>query len=130
MIRLPRAVAVAAGAIALVACSAQSALAQYGRPMMSEPAIGEKYHVETIINFWNPNLDAVISSESLGIVGSEIDVKADIQNKLQQYLHPVRGGLDGRGWKVGQSVFTRMPYRPHSIAMAFVKPSTACFVAQ
>ena len=78
MIRLPRLSAVAAGALALVAVSVVPARAQYGRPMVSEPAIGEKYHVEAIINFWNPNLDAVISSESLGIPGSDIDVKTDL----------------------------------------------------
>ena len=78
MIRLPRVLAVAAGALALVACSAGAALAQYGRPMVSDPAIGEKYHVEAAISFWNPSLDAVISSESLGIPGSEIDVKDDL----------------------------------------------------
>ena len=78
MIRLPRLSAVAAGALALVAVSVVSASAQYGRPMVSDPAIGEKYHVEAVINFWNPNLDALISSESLGIPGSAVDVKADL----------------------------------------------------
>ena len=58
MIRLPRLSAVAAGVLALVAVSVVPARAQYGRPMVSDPAIGEKYHVEAIINFWNPNLDA------------------------------------------------------------------------
>ena len=58
MIRLPRLSAVAAGALALVAVSVVPARAQYGRPMVSDPAIGEKYHVEAIINFWNPSLDA------------------------------------------------------------------------
>ena len=33
------------------------------------------------------------------------DVKTSIQNKLQNYLHPIYGGLDGQGWQVGQSVF-------------------------
>lgn len=78
MIRLPRACAAAAGALALVAVSAVPAMAQYGRPMASDPAVGEKYHVEAVINFWNPSLDATISSESLGIPGTEIDVKSDL----------------------------------------------------
>ncbi len=78
MIRLPRVYAVAAGALALVALSAVPAVAQYGRPMASDPAIGEKYHVEAVINFWNPSLDATIASESLGIPGSDIDVKTDL----------------------------------------------------
>ena len=104
MIRLPRAVAVAAGAIALVACSAQSALAQYGRPTMSEPAMGEKYHVETIINFWNPNLDATISSESLGIVGSDIDVKTDL-------------GYEDKS--IREFRFTLKPARKHKFRIAY-----------
>jgi predicted phage baseplate assembly protein len=38
-------------------------------------------------------------------LASTDSVKADIDKKLRTYLHPVLGGLDGRGWKVGQSVF-------------------------
>ena len=104
MIRLPRAVAVAAGAIALVACSAQSARAQYGRPTLSEPAMGEKYHVETIIDFWNPNLDATISSESLGIIGSDIDVKTDL------------GYVDK---SIREFRFTLKPARKHKFRIAY-----------
>ena len=78
MIRLPRAFAVVAGVLTLTTISATSARAQYGRPNVSDPAIGEKYHVEAVLNLWNPSLDATISSESLGIIGSEIDVKADL----------------------------------------------------
>ena len=37
------------------------ARAQYGRPSMEDPAIGEKYHVEADLNFWNPDLDATVS---------------------------------------------------------------------
>jgi predicted phage baseplate assembly protein len=40
-----------------------------------------------------------------GLISSPNDVVTDMQNKLQHYLHPVHGGLDGRGWQVGQSVF-------------------------
>ena len=75
MIRLPRVFAAVAAALALVAVSAAPARAQYGRPMVSDPAMGEDYHVEAIVNFWNPSLDATVASESLGIPGSDIDVK-------------------------------------------------------
>ena len=95
MIRLPRISAVAAGALALVAVSVLPARAQYGRPMVSDPAIGEKYHVEAIINFWNPNLDAVIASESLGIPGSEIDVQADlgyVDKSIREFRFVLRPG--------------------------------------
>ena len=95
MIRLPRLSAVAAGALALVAVSVVSASAQYGRPMVSDPALGEKYHVEAVINFWNPNLDAQISSESLGIAGSDIDVKADlgyVDKSIREFRFVLRPG--------------------------------------
>jgi predicted phage baseplate assembly protein len=42
---------------------------------------------------------------SQGLINTVDDVKIDIQNKLQRYLHPIYGGLDGKGWQVGQSVF-------------------------
>lgn len=78
MIRLPRAFAAVAGALTLVAVSAAPARAQYGRPMLSDPAMGEKYHVEAVLSLWNPGLEAIVSSESLGIVGSDVDVKSDL----------------------------------------------------
>jgi hypothetical protein len=78
MIRLSQVVTAAAGTCVFLLGSALPVQAQYGRPVISDPAVGEKYHVEASILLWNPSLDAVISSESLGIVGSEIDVKQDL----------------------------------------------------
>jgi hypothetical protein len=75
---LPRAGQVAAGALLVLLAAVAPARAQYGRPSMEDPAIGEKYHVEAELNFFNPDLEATVSSESLGIVGSEIDVKSDL----------------------------------------------------
>jgi predicted phage baseplate assembly protein len=40
-----------------------------------------------------------------GLISTPNDVTTDMQNKLQLYLHPVHGGLDGKGWQVGQSIF-------------------------
>ncbi len=40
-----------------------------------------------------------------GLIASANDLKSDIVNKLKNYLHPTAGGLDGKGWEVGQSVF-------------------------
>ncbi len=95
MIRLPRLSAVAAGALALVAVSVVPVRAQYGRPMVSDPAIGEKYHVEAIISFWKPSLEALVSSESLGIAGSDIDVKADlgyVDKSIREFRFVLRPG--------------------------------------
>jgi hypothetical protein len=40
-----------------------------------------------------------------GYINSANDVKLEIENKIVAYLHPVLGGTDGRGWRIGQSVF-------------------------
>lgn len=95
MIRLPRAFAVAAGVLTLTVVSASAARAQYGRPMVADPAMGEKYHVEAVLNFWNPSLDATISSESLGIPGSDIDIKGDLgyeDKSIREYRFVLRPG--------------------------------------
>ncbi len=42
---------------------------------------------------------------SQGLIGNPNDVVIDMQRKIQQYLHPIYGGLDGKGWQVGQNVF-------------------------
>jgi len=55
--------------------TASPAEAQYGaRRATSDRATGETYHVEAAFEFWNPVPDPIlISSESLGIIGSDID---------------------------------------------------------
>ena len=75
---LPRAAGLAAGAVLLWLAGATDAAAQYGRPTASDPAVGEKYHVELQLDFWHPTLDATVSSESLGILGTDIDAKTDL----------------------------------------------------
>lgn len=77
-LRLARMAAPVAGAAVLVLLAAIPVHAQYGRPMMTDPAVGEKYHVEAIISFWRPSLDATVTSESLGILGDPVDVKPDL----------------------------------------------------
>ena len=67
----------------LVLCSifgfvAAPAQAQYGARRLSDPATGEKYHVEVGGYFWNPTPDIQITSESLGIIGSRIDFVEDL----------------------------------------------------
>jgi hypothetical protein len=55
--------------------AAVPAEAQYGaRRATSNRATGENYHVEGAVEFWNPVPDpVVISSESLGILGTDVD---------------------------------------------------------
>jgi hypothetical protein len=54
------------------------AWAQYGVKHISDPATGEKYHVEVSGDFWYPTPEITITSESLGIVGSRIDFVTDL----------------------------------------------------
>lgn len=104
MIRPRYVFAVSAVVLALLALGASPAQAQYGRPMMSEPAMGEKYHVEAVLNLWNPSLDAVISSEQLGIVGTAIDVKNDL-------------GYDDKS--IREFRFVLRPGRKHKLRLAY-----------
>lgn len=57
---------------------AAPARAQYSAKHASDPATGERYHVELAGAFWNPTPDIIISSESLGIVGTDIDFVNDL----------------------------------------------------
>ena len=57
---------------------AAPAHAQYSVKGASEAATGERYHVEFTGALWNPTPDIIISSESLGIVGSQIDFVNDL----------------------------------------------------
>jgi hypothetical protein len=66
------------GALAAVLLAASPALAQFRPRPISDPATGEKYHIEAGIGFWNPSSEMSISSESLGIIGSTIDFKTDL----------------------------------------------------
>jgi len=70
-------------AAVLVAALPVSARAQY-RPLpttsysTANNPVGEPYWIEFAVNWWNPQPDILISSESLGIPGTDIDVQADL----------------------------------------------------
>jgi hypothetical protein len=76
--------------------AAAPASAQYGVGSLSDPATGETYRVEVGGTLWNPTPDVVITSESLGIVGSRIDFVDDFQiekatfTQLKVALRPAR----------------------------------------
>ena len=60
-------------------CAASPAAAQYGaRRIGNDTATGERYHVEVGGSLWGPTPDIVISSESLGILGSQVDFVNDL----------------------------------------------------
>lgn len=66
--------ALAAAAAALVCVRPSEAQFQPQR----ELAVGEKYHIEGAISFWDPNPDLVVSSEALGIPGDDVDLVKDL----------------------------------------------------
>jgi hypothetical protein len=63
-------------ALAIVAACASSADAQFQRP--ADPAIGENYHVEVSYLFWSATPELIISSESLGIPGDDVNLISDL----------------------------------------------------
>ncbi|MDH4063074.1 MAG: hypothetical protein OEW19_01640 [Acidobacteriota bacterium] len=62
--------------LACVAMGARPAAAQFRPP--AEPAVGEDYHVEFSYGWWDPDPSLVINSESLGIVGTDVDLVEDL----------------------------------------------------
>jgi hypothetical protein len=79
----PRVLAGLLLAAVITAAPATPALAQY-RPLpagsyaVADERVGEPYYVEFAFNLWNPEPNIVIASESLGIPGTDISVKADL----------------------------------------------------
>lgn len=67
-------------AVCLLACglAATPAAAQYGVAGASDRATGENYRIEVSGNLWSPTPTVLITSESLGIVGSQIDFVNDL----------------------------------------------------
>jgi hypothetical protein len=86
----------AALAAAALLCLAAPAAAQYKPRTLNDPATGEKYHIEGGADYWFPSADLVVSSEQLGIPGSQIDFKRDLGlndqkfPSLQLQLRPAR----------------------------------------
>jgi len=66
----------AAAAVAMVGAAALPAGAQFRPPM--EPAVGEDYHVEASYGWWNATPALIVNSESLGILGTDINLVDDL----------------------------------------------------
>jgi len=88
---------VCTSALSLIACllAASPAHAQSTR-RSSDIATGESYHVEASGTLWNPSPDVVISSESLGILGSNVDfvntlgIERSTFKQIKVVLRPAR----------------------------------------
>jgi len=55
-----------------------AARAQFTATPFSDPATGERYHIEASFGWWYPTPDFEIASESLGVLGTKIDAVADL----------------------------------------------------
>jgi hypothetical protein len=64
---------------------ATPAAAQYGARLPSDRATGEDYNVEFMAALWNPAPSIVVSSESLGIIGTDIDFETDLGIQRQRF---------------------------------------------
>ena len=85
-----------AAVAAALLCLAAPAAAQYKPRTISEPATGETYHIEGGADYWFPAADMIVSSEQLGIPGSQINFQRDLGltdqrvPALQLQLRPAR----------------------------------------
>jgi hypothetical protein len=64
---------------------ANPARAQFRPRPLSDPATGERYHIEAAAGLWFPNAQMSISSESINIPGSTIDFKKDLALTDQRF---------------------------------------------
>lgn len=91
--------------LGLVSLPARVVQAQFQSPA-SDPAVGEDYHVEAQFGWWNPTPEIVVSSESLGIIGTRIDFVSDLgieQSRFKDFR------LVGRPAKKHKFRFSRTP---------------------
>lgn len=69
-----------------LAVGVPTASAQYKQyPTSSDPAIGERYHVEFGLGTWKPGPQILFSSKSLGIAGTDIDGERDLGMEKQRF---------------------------------------------
>ena len=54
------------------------AAAQYGAPELGAGVPAEQYHFEVAGTIWNPSLSGIVSSQRLGIIGSNVDFIDDL----------------------------------------------------
>lgn len=76
IVRLSAAWRVGALAVAMLGAGALPALAQFRPPM--EAAVGEDYHVEASYGWWNATPGLIVNSESLGILGTDVNLVDDL----------------------------------------------------
>jgi hypothetical protein len=69
--------------------------AQFAATPFSDPATGERYHIEAAGALWNADPTFLIASESFGVLGSTIDAVADLgitKNQVKEFRLVLRPG--------------------------------------
>jgi hypothetical protein len=74
----PRDLYRAAASLFLVSALVTPAAAQFRPPSAPNPAVGEKYNIEASFAWWNPEPELIVSSESLGIIGDNVNLVTDL----------------------------------------------------
>jgi hypothetical protein len=74
-----------AGLAAAIVLLSAPAYAQYKPQPLNDPATGERFHIEAGADFWTPSANIHVSSEALGIAGSNIDLKRDLGATDQRF---------------------------------------------
>jgi hypothetical protein len=64
--------------VAAVLAAPAAAVAQYRPSAAAAGAVGEDYRIEASYNWWNAEPSLIVNSESLGIIGSDVDLIADL----------------------------------------------------
>ena len=82
--------------------------AQFTETPFSDPATGERYHVEAAAAWWNPPPDFRIASESLGVLGSTINAVTDL-------------GIQQK--RIGELRFVLRPGRKHKFRVNYLPMS-------
>jgi hypothetical protein len=48
--------------------------------------------------------DVTFFPQAASTTADQDQIKADMKDRIKAFLHPTRGGTDGKGWQVGQPV--------------------------
>jgi predicted phage baseplate assembly protein len=80
------------------------------------------------------NVEIMVWQEALNAGADRATIEAETRAKIQRFLHPTRGGPDGKGWTVGGPVFTSDVFRALMptedlgyISVLQVKPDTPAY---
>src|SRR5438093_9296311 len=114
---------------ALVVLAAAPAAAQFRPRVVTDPSIGERFHIEGGVDLWFPTAELVVASggsDALsGIAGTDIDAKRDlglVDKRLPQFELVLKGGKNRHK--------LRIQYIPIKYEQSSLLPRTVVFNGQ